>query len=112
MVDFNPALPHDLLQITVGNRIPDIEKHRVQDDVFRIVATLEVNRHSLIPTHKYKAWCLSQLGNQAHALKLCDKTQSSRSETNSTNNSPIITILGGRCMVTTVTVPGRRQHPS
>ena len=50
MLHFDPTLRHGLLKITVGNRIPNTEKHPVQDDIFRIVAAFKVNHHVLILT--------------------------------------------------------------
>ena len=50
MLHFDPTLRHGLLKITVGNRIPNIEKYPVQDDIFRIVAAFKVNHHVLILT--------------------------------------------------------------
>lgn len=51
-----------------------IEKHRVEDEVFRILAAFEVNRRVPILTFEFKGRRLSQLGTQAHILKVCDRT--------------------------------------
>ena len=69
MVDSDTSFRRDLHQIAIGNRISDIEKHRVQDDIFRMVAAFEVNRHVLILTCQFKGRRLSQLGKQAHISK-------------------------------------------
>ena len=42
MVNFDTSFRHDLLQIAIGNRISNIEKHRVQDDIFRILAAFSI----------------------------------------------------------------------
>ncbi len=39
-----------------------------------MLAVLEIKRHGLILTRHFKAQRLSQLGKQAHGLKLCDTT--------------------------------------
>jgi len=46
VVNLNATLSHNLFQIPVGNGLADIEKHRVQDYVFRIVAAFEINTHT------------------------------------------------------------------
>ena len=50
MLHFDPMLRHGVLKIAVGNRMPNIEKYPVQDDIFRIVAAFKVNHHVLILT--------------------------------------------------------------
>ena len=75
MIHVDPAFGHDLLQITIRNRISNIEEHGVQDDGFGIVAAFEVNRHVLILTRQFKMRRLSQVCTLAHILKLCDRTQ-------------------------------------
>jgi hypothetical protein len=47
MVHIDPALRHDVLQVTIGNAIPDIEKHRVEDDVFGKVLAFETDHHQM-----------------------------------------------------------------
>jgi len=47
MVHFDPALRHDVLQVTVGNAVPDIEKHRVEDDVFGKVLSFETDHRQI-----------------------------------------------------------------
>ncbi len=76
MVNFDTSFRHDLLQIAIGNRISDLEKHRVQDDIFRILVAFEVNRHVPKLTFEFKGRRLSQLGKQAHIPKVCDRTGS------------------------------------
>jgi hypothetical protein len=79
MVDFDPAFLHDLLQVTVRNRISDIEEHSVQDDRSGIVAAFEINRHVLILTHEFKRRRLTQAGQVAHIPKIRDRTASTLS---------------------------------
>ena len=43
MVDGNPPLRKDLLQVAVGDGVAEVEEHRVQDHLFRIVHALELD---------------------------------------------------------------------
>jgi hypothetical protein len=74
MVNFDPTFRHNLLQITIRNGISLIEKHRVQDHGFGIVAAFEINRHVLILTLEFKTRHLTQIIKQAQILKVCDRT--------------------------------------
>jgi hypothetical protein len=76
MVDFDPAFRHDLLQITVRNRISDIEEHRVQDHRSGIVAPFEINRHVLILTHEFKRRRLTQAGQTTTFKKFATEPKS------------------------------------
>lgn len=78
MVHLGPAFGHDLVQITIGNHIPHIEKHRVQNHAFRIIAALEVNCHVPIPARQFKRRRLSQLGEQAHISKSLRQNQAAQ----------------------------------
>ena len=69
MINLDPAFRHDLLQITVGNRISDIEEHRVQNHRFGILAAFEIIRHVLILTLEFKRRRLPQVTKQAHIPK-------------------------------------------
>jgi hypothetical protein len=46
MVHFDTALGHDLFQITIGDGIADVEKHRKQDHAFGVLRSCERYRHS------------------------------------------------------------------
>lgn len=73
MVDFDPALRHGLLQITVGNRISGIEKHRLQNDVFRIVVPLKTDHEN---ASKSVIDPFAEYGTSrqtARPMKFCDK---------------------------------------
>jgi len=74
MVNFDPTFRHNLLQITIRNGISLIEKHRVQDHGFGIVAAFEINRHVLILTLEFKTRRITQIIKQAQILKVCDRT--------------------------------------
>jgi len=70
MVNFDTPFRHDLLQIAIGNRISDIEKHRVQDDAFRILAAFEGNPHVPILTFKFSDQQLTRKVGWEHRLSL------------------------------------------
>ncbi|MGY9046489.1 MAG: hypothetical protein ACKVKF_05325, partial [Rhodobacterales bacterium] len=54
--------------------VTDIEKYRLHDDGFEVVAAFEINCLHLIPTRQFKGRLVSKLGNQAQNQKICDRT--------------------------------------
>ena len=51
MVDLHPALCHDLLQVTVGDGVAEVEENRVKDHGLRIMHALELDHaNRLLPT--------------------------------------------------------------
>ena len=72
MVDTNTALSHDLFKITIRDAIPDIEKHRIQDHTFGVVASFEINRHGQRPTACLCCKRVAKSASKGKTAKLCD----------------------------------------
>ena len=45
MINFNTALGQNFFEIAIRHGVADVEKDGMQDHGFRIVRTLEINRH-------------------------------------------------------------------
>lgn len=51
MVNLNTTLGHNLFQITIRNGVTHIEKHCVQDHIFRVMAAFEIECHGYYSTY-------------------------------------------------------------
>ena len=47
VIDIDAAFLHYLFRITIGYGISDVEKHGIQDHIFRIMGAFEIDHHVL-----------------------------------------------------------------
>jgi hypothetical protein len=74
MVNISPTLLHDFFQVAIGNSVSHIEINRLQDYAFRIIGSLEINRHPMHPVACLFENHVARSANKQKVAKVCDRT--------------------------------------